>query len=390
MHMHGCRPAASARSRIIRTVPRQVFERLIEPFCSGVYAGDPSKLSMKAAFGRIWRLEGEGGSLVGGAIKLFQDAKKNPPPPRDKRLPPKPAGQTVGSFRTGLQGLTNAIGENIKDNVRLNWKLSSITRDASSGLFTLSYDTPEGPTSVQARTIALTVPAYTAADLLQTVASSAADALRSFDYPPVAAVTLSYPMDAILDSRKDSSGAVPGFGQLHPRSQEVTTLGTIYSSSLFPGRCPDGNMLILNYIGGATNRGIVNQPHDKIAKQVDSDLRIMLIKKDAAPGKVVGIRVWPCAIPQFNLGHLEKLDLAKRRMTPVVGIRVWPRAIPQFNLGHLEKLDVAKSALADAGWNDLLLGGNYVFGVALGKCVEYGYEYAADIAQRVSKAKVVV
>jgi oxygen-dependent protoporphyrinogen oxidase len=47
---------------------------------------------------------------VGGAIKLFQDRKANPPPPRDERLPPKPKGQTVGSFRNGLQTLPEAIG----------------------------------------------------------------------------------------------------------------------------------------------------------------------------------------------------------------------------------------------------------------------------------------
>jgi oxygen-dependent protoporphyrinogen oxidase len=181
----------------------------------------------------------------------------------------------------------------------------------------------------------------------------ASEALRSFDYPPVAAVTLAYPESAIREDRRDSAGKVPGFGQLHPRSQGVTTLGTIYSSSLFPGRVPEGEMLILNYIGGATNRGIVNQTQEQIVAQVDKDLRIMLLKPDAPGPKTVGVRVWP-------------------------------RAIPQFNLGHLDQLDKAKGALSKAGWDNVLLGGNYVSGVALGKCVEYGYDFAADIAKRVS------
>jgi len=343
----------SVEQFIRRNLGAEVFERLIEPFCSGVYAGDPSKLSMKAAFGRIWSLEAEGGSLVGGAIKLFQERKNNPPPPRDTRLPAKPAGQTVGSFRKGLRMLTDAISKNIEPNVRVNWKLTSIAR-TPAGNFKLSYDTPGGQQTVEARTVALTVPAYVAADLLQGAAPPASEALRSFDYPPVAAVTLAYPESAILEDRRGADGKVPGFGQLHPRSQGVTTLGTIYSSSLFPGRAPNGDMLILNYIGGTTNRGIVDQKQEDIVSQVDSDLRIMLLKKDAPP-------------------------------PTVVGVRVWPRAIPQFNLGHLDQLETAKAALAAAGWDNLLLGGNYVSGVALGKCVEYGYQFAADIAKRTSK-----
>ncbi|XP_075475213.1 protoporphyrinogen oxidase 1, chloroplastic-like [Primulina tabacum] len=90
-----------------RNLGDDVFERLIEPFCSGVYAGDPSKLSMKAAFGKVWKLEQNGGSITGGTFKAIQE-KSGSKAPRDPRLP-KPKGQTVGSFRKGLSMLPNAI-----------------------------------------------------------------------------------------------------------------------------------------------------------------------------------------------------------------------------------------------------------------------------------------
>lgn len=81
---------------------------------------------------------------------------------------------------------------------------------------------------------------------------------------------------------------------------------------MFPGRAPAGEILLLNYIGGAKNRGIVNQSQEQIVAQVDQDLRTMLLKPDAPKPKVVGVRVWPRAIPQFNVGHLELLDKANQ------------------------------------------------------------------------------
>ena len=116
--------------------------------------------------------------------------------------------------------------------------------------------------------------------------------------------------------------------------------------------------LLLNYIGGATNRGIVDQSEEDIVAQVDHDLRLegMPIKQDA-PKPVV------------------------------VGVRTWERAIPQFNLGHLEAVDAAKGALDQAGMGGVKLGGNYVAGVALGKCIEYGYTFADELASTVKAAK---
>lgn len=346
----------SVEQFVRRNLGDEVFYRLIEPFCSGVYAGDPTKLSMKAAFGKVYDLEEKGGSIIGGVIKLIQDKKANPPPERDTRLPPKPQGQTVGSFRKGLQMLPNAIAEKVKESIRTSWKLTSITKNKDTGIFELSYETPEGTKLIQSKTVALTVPSYVAADLFKDDIPETSNALNSFDYPPVAAVTITYPESAILEDRLDENGNLPGFGQLHPRTQGITTLGTIYSSSLFPGRVGKGDVLLLCYFGGALNRKVTEMTDEEIIAQVDVDLKNMLIKQNApAPTKVA--------------------------------VRVWQRAIPQFNIGHLDQVKAAEYGISQKGWEGLFLGGNYVSGVALGKCIEYGYTFADKIAASITASK---
>ncbi|XP_059311736.1 protoporphyrinogen oxidase, chloroplastic [Lycium ferocissimum] len=341
----------SVEEFVRRNLGAEVFERLIEPFCSGVYAGDPSKLSMKAAFGKVWKLEQTGGSIIGGTFKAIKERSSTPKAPRDPRLP-TPKGQTVGSFRKGLRMLPDAICERLGSKVKLSWKLSTITKSEKGG-YQLTYETPEGVVSLRSRSIVMTVPSYVASSILRPLSVAAADALSNFYYPPVAAVTVSYPQEAIRDDRL-VDGELKGFGQLHPRSQGVETLGTIYSSSLFPNRAPNGRVLLLNYIGGATNSEILSKTESQLVEAVDRDLRKMLIK--------------PKAQDPF-----------------VTGVRVWPQAIPQFLVGHLDTLGTAKAALSDNGLDGLFLGGNYVSGVALGRCVEGAYEIASDVTGFLSK-----
>uniref|UniRef100_A0A0D6QX14 Protoporphyrinogen oxidase n=1 Tax=Araucaria cunninghamii TaxID=56994 RepID=A0A0D6QX14_ARACU len=342
----------SVEEFVRRNLGDEVFERLIEPFCSGVYAGDPAKLSMKAAFGRVWRLEEKGGSIIGGTIKTIQERKNTPSPPRDPRLP-KPKGQTVGSFKKGLTTMPNAIANRLGDKVKLGWKLLAIKKYAGCG-YELTYETPDGPISIQTKTVVLTVPSYVASTILRPLSVTAADALSQFYYPPVAAVTVSYPKSAIRNECL-IDGELRGFGQLHPRSQGIETLGTLYSSSLFPGRAPPDRVLLLNYIGGATNPDIVTRSEGALVSAIDRDLRKILIREDA----------------------LAPMTL---------GVKVWPQAIPQFLIGHLDLLETARSALHEHELEGLFLGGNYVVGVALGRCVEGAYESAEAVSQFLIKS----
>lgn len=341
----------SVEEFVRRNLGHEVFERLIEPFCSGVYAGDPSKLSMKAAFGKVWKLEQNGGSIIGGVFKTIQDRKNKSKLSRDPRLP-TPKGQTVASFRKGLTMLPEAISATLGNKIKLSWKLTCIKKLENQG-YKLTYETPEGILSVQTKSVVLTIPSHIASSLLRPLSDAAADSLSKIYYPPVAAVSVSYSKDAI---RKECliDGELKGFGQLHPRTQGVETLGTIYSSSLFPNRAPPGRVLLLNYIGGATNTGVITKTESDLVAAVDRDLRKMLVNPNAED---------PLAL----------------------GVRVWPQAIPQFLVGHLDLIETAKTSLCKNGYDGLFLGGNYVAGVALGKCVECAYESASEISEFLSK-----
>ena len=84
-------------------------------------------------------------------------------------------------------------------------------------------------------------------------------------------------------------------------------------------------------------------------------------------------------------------DLRKMLINPkagdplTLGVKVWPKAIPQFLIGHYDILETAKNTLIYEGFRGMFLGGNYVSGVALGRCVENAYDIAADVSKYLSQ-----
>ncbi|KAK4406869.1 Protoporphyrinogen oxidase, chloroplastic [Sesamum angolense] len=343
----------------------------------GVYAGDPSKLSMKAAFGKVWKLEKNGGSIIGGTFKAIQEKSSSPRAPRDPRLP-KPKGQTVGSFKRGLVMLPNAISSSLGNKVKLSWRLTTITTLENGG-YLLTYETPSGMVSLRSRSVVMTVPSYVASTILRPLSAVAADALLKLYYPPVAAVTISYPKEAI---RKECliDGELKGFGQLHPRSQGVETLEM----------CPFKFSVALDMNSVMYSRLLKRATYD-IPTQICEFLILRAIDFAAPKAQLLMLDSSCGGLTKSQLVDSVDRDLRKMLINTnapdplVLGVRVWPQAIPQFMIGHLDVLDTAQNALSNGGFKGLFLGGNYVSGVALGRCVEGAYDVAEEVTDYLSQ-----
>jgi protoporphyrinogen/coproporphyrinogen III oxidase len=320
-----------------RHLGTEVMQRLVEPFVSGVYAGDPQQLSAAAAFGRVTRMADLGGGLMAGALL---GARKRPKKmPVDPNIPKTKPGE-LGSFKGGLKALPEAIAAQLTDRLKLNWHLTGLHRTENK-TYIAEFSTPDGPQQVETRTVVLTTPAYVTADLFQSLQPEVSSALQAFTYPTVACVVLAYPVSDVKEK-------MVGFGNLIPRGQGIRTLGTIWTSSLFADRAPAGWQTLTSYIGGATDPGIGNLDAEEIVAQVHRDLSRILLKPDVPQPKVLAVKVWKQAIPQYNLGHFDRL----------------------------EQIDLGLKSLPG-----VYLCSNYLGGVALGDCVRLGFERAIEVSE---------
>jgi len=317
-----------------RHLGREVAERLVAPFVSGVYAGDPQQLSAAAAFQRVTRLEEAGGGLLAGALR---SRPTQPPPPVNPNRPRPPRG-SLGNFRHGLRQLPEAIAAQLGDRLRCQWTLVELQPAGAN--YRARFQTPEGEQTVEARSVVLSLPAYAIAPLLQTWQPAASQALAAIPYPPVACVILAYPEDAL-------ARPLDGFGNLIPRGQGCRTLGTIWSSSLFPGCAPPGWHLLTNFIGGATDPGVAKLTESELVATVHADLQRLLLKPGAQP--------------------------------QLLAARLWPRAIPQYAVGHRARLAAVEASLREQP--GLFLCSNFTDGVALGDCVRRGRETAQAVLE---------
>jgi oxygen-dependent protoporphyrinogen oxidase len=150
----------------------------------------------------------------------------------------------------------------------------------------------------EADRVVLATAAEPAAALLEPLDAGLARELRAIHYPPVMSVALGY-------TRAQVRHPLDGFGMLIPKREARATLGALFSSTLFPGRAPDGAVLLTAFIGGARNEGVAAMSDAALLAQVTADLR-GLLGIEGEP-RLTMVNPWPRAIPQYELGHLERI-----------------------------------------------------------------------------------
>lgn len=282
-----------------RKFGHEILEYLVTPFVSGVYAGDPEMLSLKSAFPSLDEWERKYGSVLRGAMKSR---------PAGAKLRP-----SLCTFGEGNSTLLDALAAQFGDALRRGAKVEQIVQTSAgpSSEFAISF-TKQGKVSVEeATSVALATPAYVSGHLLAGFSNVLRTRLAGIAYAPVAVVALGYRATQVRHP-------IHGFGFLIPRKENRRTLGTVWNSSLFPARAPQGRVLLTSFVGGATDPEIVAQPEEFVATVVRHDIEPVL--RITGPPEEQFVWRWRRALPQYNLGHAQNLAEICDELTRLPGI----------------------------------------------------------------------
>jgi oxygen-dependent protoporphyrinogen oxidase len=309
-----------------RRLGSEVLDYAVNPFVSGIYAGRPELLSVRYALPLLHELEQSSGSLLKGGIRRMRARKKG-----RKKGEGESELRGMFSFIDGLSTLPRTIEERWKRYVRTGADIERIDHLGGSWHVVARGERFVAPHLV------IATDALTASGLIADHDPEASAALRAVEYPPLAVVTSLY-------EREKVAHPLDGFGMLVPESEGRNILGVIFSSSLFPGRAPEGHVLLTTFVGGSRSPELALRSREEMEYDVHGELR-----------RALGI----CAPPRS------------------VDIRLWRRAIPQYNLGYGALLDAFTRAEESLPGFHLL--GNYRGGVSVGDCVRSGHDVAEKI-----------
>lgn len=300
---------------VTRRLNGEFLDRLVDALVAGIYAGDPQKLSVQHAFPRLAQAEAKYGSLIKGQFHGARERKKTGEISRERAA--------KISFDEGLQVLPDALATQLGEALKLNTAVTRLTQVNGGWIVQLNANGRENFAEHSAVIYCGTAHRLAELEIIYSNAAGRAALPRRLEvevkqaeqqlrptkafseirHPPVASVVLGF-------RREDVAHPCNGFGMLIPKIENFKILGTIFSSSLFPDRAPDGHVLLTTYIGGERQPELAQLPPEKLIALVGEDLRTLL----SVRGQPVfsHVALYPQAIPQYNVGYGKFKDLMNK------------------------------------------------------------------------------
>ncbi|MGE5752128.1 MAG: protoporphyrinogen oxidase [Deltaproteobacteria bacterium] len=288
-----------------RRLGAEALEKLLDPMVTGIYAGDPDKMSLRSCFPLVYDLERKYGGLVKGMLSLRKERQKA----GEKREMSAGPGGILMSFDAGVQTLTDVLAERLSEGLHTTVAVESVRRRDGRFLLSLAEGGQRGEIDTDA--LVLAVPAYAASGALAALDPQMSEALSAIPYSPVSVVALGYEQDGL-------GNPLDGFGFLIPRQEKRKILGALWDSSVFPNRAPAGKALIRAIVGGVRNPELASLP---------SDALIGLTLQEIAA--TMGITASPVlsraffhekGIPQYLVGHGKVLERIDGRLAEFPGL----------------------------------------------------------------------
>ena len=283
----------SVATFVRRRFNQEVLDYVANPFVGGIFAGDPEQLSARHALPRLHDLEHTHGSVMKAMGQML----------RAGRGPGGPVGPTLVSCKGGLQEITDALARELRPELRFKAPTTQIRLGPKGWTVSAAYQAAELYDAV-----IYAAPAHCADEV--DFAFEGADrvkTLASIDHPPVAVLALGF-------RREDVAHKLDGFGFLVPDVERRNVLGVIFSSTVFPGRAPEGHVLLTAFVGGVRNPDLANADLSTLTARVLDDLRLLLGVRGEPTFRA--FHLWPKAIPQYALSYgrfKEIMDDAERR-----------------------------------------------------------------------------
>jgi oxygen-dependent protoporphyrinogen oxidase len=321
-----------------RRLGREAFDRLVQPLVGGIYTADPENLSLAATLPRFLEMEWQYRSLIRAA---WQERKTHSR--MKSELPGDASGVRYGMFvapRRGMSSLVTAIIERLANaTIRLRTPIEHLQRIADGRWRIASTQGPSDAGEYDAVIIA--TPAHVAARLIEPFDADVASQLRAIQYASAAIACLGY-------RRGQISHPLDGFGLVVPAIERRQILAASFASLKFAGRAADDRVLIRVFIGGAMQPELLDRD--------DAELRTIACRELA---QLLGVE-----------GEPELAIIAR-----------WNNAMPQYHLGHLDRVRHIESLAAK--WSGLHLAGSAYHGVGIPHCIRSG-QLAAERAAHLS------